>query len=142
MLIKDISMILNLVYDPMRPCSRSGRTWSRPIANRGANSLIDEVHAEEMQYQAAEDEICECPTESQLHVSLCPFLSSAERSRREADVPFLRHRLKLRLVLRVRLYPQGGREDELADRSAEAGEEGVEGLEWGGFCQRLFQNNN
>jgi len=43
-------------------------------------------------------------------------------------IPFLRHRLKLRLVLRVRLDPQRGREHELADCGAEAGEEGVEGL--------------
>ena len=35
---------------------------------------------------------------------------------------------KLGFVLRVRLDAQTGREDELADRGAEAGEEGVEGL--------------
>ena len=40
---------------------------------------------------------------------------------------------KLGLVLRVRLDAQTGREDELADRGAEAGEEGVEGLY---FCAR------
>ena len=35
---------------------------------------------------------------------------------------------KLRFVLRVRLDAQAGRQHELADRGAEAGEEGVEGL--------------
>ena len=35
---------------------------------------------------------------------------------------------KLPFVLRVRLDAQAGREDELAHRGAEAGEEGVEGL--------------
>ena len=40
---------------------------------------------------------------------------------------------KLGFVLRVRLDAQTGREDELAHRGAEAGEEGVEGL---GFCAR------
>lgn len=37
---------------------------------------------------------------------------------------------KLRFVVRVRLDAQTGREDELAHRGAEAGEEGVEGLFW------------
>lgn len=36
--------------------------------------------------------------------------------------------LKLRLVLGVRLDAEAGRQDELADRGAEAGQEGVEGL--------------
>ena len=35
---------------------------------------------------------------------------------------------KLPFILRVRLDAQTGREDELAHRGAEAGEEGVEGL--------------
>lgn len=38
------------------------------------------------------------------------------------------HTPKLLLILRVRLDAQAGREDELADGGAEAGEEGVEGL--------------
>ena len=40
--------------------------------------------------------------------------------------------LKLGLVLRIRLDAQTGREDELAYCCAEAGEEGVEGLDGGG----------
>lgn len=35
---------------------------------------------------------------------------------------------KLLLILRIRLYAKASREDELPDRSAEAGEEGVEWL--------------
>ena len=38
------------------------------------------------------------------------------------------HTRKLSLVLRVTLDPQRGREHELPNRSAEAGEEGVERL--------------
>ena len=39
--------------------------------------------------------------------------------------------LKLLFVLGIRLDPQTGREHELPDRGAEAGEEGVEGLSGG-----------
>ena len=43
------------------------------------------------------------------------------------------------LVRRVRLDPQAGREHELPDRRAEAGQEGVEGLRGGkAGCQRGF----
>ena len=38
------------------------------------------------------------------------------------------HAPELGLVVRVGLDAQAGREDELGDRGAEAGEEGVEGL--------------
>lgn len=38
------------------------------------------------------------------------------------------HTPKLLLILRVRLDPQASRQNELSDRGAEAGEEGVEGL--------------
>ncbi len=37
---------------------------------------------------------------------------------------------ELQLVLRIRLDAQTGREHELPDRGAEAGEEGVEGLQF------------
>jgi hypothetical protein len=40
----------------------------------------------------------------------------------------MRHGLELGPILHIRLDAQTGREDELADRGAEAGEEGVEGL--------------
>jgi hypothetical protein len=42
--------------------------------------------------------------------------------------PLMRNALKLALVLRIRLNAQRGREYELADGCAEAGEEGVEWL--------------
>ena len=42
--------------------------------------------------------------------------------------PLLTNTPKLRLVVRITLDAQAGREDELADCGAEAGEEGVEGL--------------
>ena len=42
--------------------------------------------------------------------------------------PLMTNALKLLFVLRIRLDPQTGREHELPDRGAEAGEEGVEGL--------------
>ncbi len=41
----------------------------------------------------------------------------------------MRHGLELGPILHIRLDAQTGREDELADRGAEAGEEGVEGLD-------------
>lgn len=42
--------------------------------------------------------------------------------------PLMRYPLKFRFVVRVRLHAQADREDELPDRCAEAGEEGVERL--------------
>lgn len=65
-------------------------------------ALVDEIHAEEMQQQAPEHKV---------------------RKR-----PLMTDALELLLVLRVRLDAQTGREHELADRGAEAGEEGVEGI--------------
>ena len=47
---------------------------------------------------------------------------------KEHHSPLMTDAPKLPLVLRVRLDPEAGREDELAHRGAEAGEEGVEGL--------------
>ena len=43
--------------------------------------------------------------------------------------PLMTNTLELRFVFRIRLDAQTGREDELAYCCAEAGEEGVEGLE-------------
>lgn len=40
--------------------------------------------------------------------------------------PLMANSRKLRLILRIRLYTKAGREDELPDRGAEAGEESVE----------------
>ena len=40
----------------------------------------------------------------------------------------MRHGLELGPILHIRLDAQTGREDELADRGAEAGEEGVKAL--------------
>ena len=42
--------------------------------------------------------------------------------------PLMTDALKLLLVLRIRLDPQTGRENELSNRGAEAGEEGIERL--------------
>lgn len=44
------------------------------------------------------------------------------------NIPLMANALELILVLRIGLDAQRGREDELADGGAEAGEEGVEGL--------------
>ena len=74
--------------------------WSSSA--RFSGSLVDEVDAEEVQYQASQHEI---------------------RKR-----TLLASTFELLLVLRVGLDPQAGREHELSDRRAEAGEEGVEGL--------------
>ena len=46
----------------------------------------------------------------------------------EANSPLMTDGPKLPFILRVRLDAQTGREDELAHRGAEAGEEGVERL--------------
>lgn len=63
-------------------------------------SLIDKVHAEEMQDQAPKHKV---------------------RKR-----PLMTQTPKLHLILRIRLDPQTGREDELPNRGAEAGEERIE----------------
>jgi hypothetical protein len=63
---------------------------------------VDKVNAEEMQDQRAKYKI-----------------------RKRA---FMRNGLKFGLVLHIRLHAQRSREDKLADRSAEPGEEGVERL--------------
>ena len=56
-----------------------------------------------------------------------------QKTKKKRHSPLMTDGPKLGLVLRVRLDAQTGREDELADRGAEAGEEGVEGLF---FCAR------
>ena len=63
---------------------------------------VDEIHAEEVQYQAAQ------------HVV--------------RERPLLTYRREVPCVGGVGLDAQGRREDELADRRAEAGEEGIERL--------------
>ena len=51
-----------------------------------------------------------------------------QAGRRKKNSPLMTDGPKLPFILRVRLDAQTGREDELAHRGAEAGEEGVEGL--------------
>ena len=68
----------------------------------------------------------------------CPFLSCflspsipaipCSKGNRQQNSPLMTNAPKLALILRIRLDPQAGREHELPDRGAEAGEEGVEGL--------------
>lgn len=73
-----------------------------PDPHHSTQPLIDKIHTEEVQYQAPEHKI---------------------RKR-----PLMTNARELGLVLRVRLDAQAGREHELADRGAEAGEEGIEGI--------------
>ena len=51
-----------------------------------------------------------------------------ERGRIEENPPLMTDTLKFLFILRIRLDPQTGREHKLPDRSAEAGEEGIERL--------------
>lgn len=59
------------------------------------------------------------------------------REGKGGDIPLMAHGLEFGFVLGIRLDAEGGGEDELADRGAEAGEECVEGLvegKGGGMC--------
>ena len=93
--------------------------------------LIDKIHTEEMQYQAPEHEIRKRPrTSSGRRCHDAARNKSGEKAGRQAgrNSPLMTDGPKLPFILRVRLDAQTGREDELAHRGAEAGEEGVEGL--------------
>ena len=89
-----------------------------------------------MQYQAPEHEIRKRPrleTSSGQRVPVTQQENKAEVKAEEigggeTNSPLMTDGSKLGFVFRVRLDAQAGREDELADRGAEAGEEGVEGL--------------
>ena len=83
-----------------------------------------------MQDEASEHEIGECPiiwNSSFVSYSPCPIFPCAGKGV-EACIPFLAHALELAFVFGVGLDAEGGREDELTDCGAEAGEEGVERL--------------
>ena len=67
-----------------------------------ARSLVDEIHTEEVQQQASKHIVSKCP--------------------------LVRNALEVGLVLRVGLNAQGCCKDELADTSAETGQESVERL--------------
>jgi hypothetical protein len=64
---------------------------------------VDEVHTEKVQQQRSDNKV--------------------------RKGPLMRYSPKFCLVFRVRLHAERGREDELADRCAEAREEGVERLQ-------------
>ena len=94
--------------------------------------LIDEIHTEEMQYQAPEHKIRKRPRTSSGQRSYDAARTKGDgragRERTKKNSPLMTDGPKFPFILRVRLDAQTGREDELAHRGAEAGEEGVEGL--------------
>lgn len=84
-----------------RPSFYSTTTKKSHEVERGkGESSVDEVDAEKVQDQAAEDIVGKSPLRT--------------------------NGLELARVLRVSLYPQAGREDELADRGTEARQESIE----------------
>ena len=116
-------------------------------------ALIDEIHAEEMQYQAPKHKVRKRPVAVVSHQPKKSFLSlpppfprtnhqkerEGESERERVCVctcvfmdlensPLMTQAPKLRLILRIRLDPQTGRQDELSHRGAEAGEERIERL--------------
>lgn len=101
-----------------------------------------------MQYQTPQHEIRKRPImypSDQLHRLPTNIFGSRTvvcvGGRGGGDVPLMADALELIFVLRVRLDPQTGGQDELANGGAEAGEEGVEwlwGRKWEGLAKAFL----